>query len=104
MKLGRQPAMPKAKGADQMAGVSRAAHNVADELGKEVPQAAGFIHSAAEKLESASSALSDHSIEEPVPGVNSFARRQSAAAFAGSILAGLLPFHKREIAIQHSTS
>jgi uncharacterized phage infection (PIP) family protein YhgE len=78
----------KAEGADQIAGISRAVHGAADELGKELPQTAGFIHSAAEKLESASSALSNHSVEELVSGFNNFARRQPAAAFAASVLAG----------------
>lgn len=38
----------KAKGVDQMAGVSRAVHSAADELGRELPQAACYIHSVAD--------------------------------------------------------
>jgi hypothetical protein len=78
----------KAKGAGQIAGVSRAVHSAADELGRELPQAAGYIHSVAEGLESASSALRERSVEDLVSTFNSFARRQPAAAFAGSVLAG----------------
>src|SRR6059058_4421416 len=78
----------KTKGVDQMGGVSRAVHRAADQLGRELPQAAGYIHSAADKLESASSTLRERSVEDLVSDFNSFARRQPAAAFAGSVLAG----------------
>lgn len=78
----------KAQGANQIADVSRAIHDAADALGHELPQASQFIHSAAEKLDGASSALGQHSIEELLSGFNGFARRQPAAAFAGSVLAG----------------
>jgi hypothetical protein len=47
----------KTKSVDQITGVSRAVHGAADELGRELPQAAEYIHSVADKLESASSAL-----------------------------------------------
>jgi hypothetical protein len=78
----------KAKGVGQIAGVSRAVHSAADELGRELPQAAGYIHSVADRLESASSALRERGVEDLVSTFNSFARRQPAAAFAGSVLAG----------------
>jgi hypothetical protein len=78
----------KARGGDQVAGVSRAVHSAADELGRELPQAAGYIHSVADGLESASSALRERSVEDLVSTFNNFARRQPAAAFAGSVLAG----------------
>ena len=78
----------KAKGVDQMAGVSRAVHGAADELGRELPQAASYIHSVADRLEDASSALRERSVEDLVSSFNNFARRQPAAAFAGSVLAG----------------
>ncbi|XSC44560.1 hypothetical protein ACF1BQ_044925 [Bradyrhizobium sp. RDT10] len=78
----------KSKGVDQMAGVTRAVHGAADELSHELPLAAGYIHSVADKLESASSALRERSVEDLVSSFNNFARRQPAAAFAGSVLAG----------------
>jgi hypothetical protein len=78
----------KEKRVDQVEGVTRAVHNAADELSGELPQAAGYIHSVADGLESASSALRERSVEDLVSGFNSFARRQPAAAFAGSVLAG----------------
>jgi predicted Zn-dependent protease len=78
----------KAKGLDHVAGVGRAVHGAADELGRELPQAAGYIHSVADRLESASSALRERSVEDLASSFNDFARRQPAAAFAGSVLAG----------------
>jgi predicted Zn-dependent protease len=78
----------KAKGLDHVAGVGRAVHGAADELGRELPQAAGYIHSVADRLESASSALRERSVEDLASSFNNFARRQPAAAFAGSVLAG----------------
>ena len=78
----------KAKGIDHVAGVGRAVHGAADELGRELPQAAGYIHSVADRLESASSALRERSVEDLASSFNNFARRQPAAAFAGSVLAG----------------
>jgi hypothetical protein len=78
----------KAKGVDQMAGVAGAVHGAADELSRELPQAAGYIHSVADRLESASSALRERSLEDLVSSLNRFTRRQPAAAFAGSVLAG----------------
>ena len=78
----------KAAGGIQIAGVSRVVHKAADELGRELPQAAGFIHAAADRLDQVSSALRERSVEDLMCGFNSFARRQPMAAFAGSVLAG----------------
>jgi hypothetical protein len=78
----------KAAGADQLSSLSAAVHGAAGELAKEMPQAAGYVHSAADALQSASSALRERSIEDLVSAFNNFARKQPAAAFAGSVLAG----------------
>ena len=78
----------KAAGADNMARFGQAVHGAADQLGKELPQAAGFIHSAADTLQSAASSIRERSIEDQVARFRDFARRQPAAAFAGSLLAG----------------
>jgi hypothetical protein len=78
----------KAAGADHLSGLGNAVHSAAGELEKEIPQTAHFIHSAAESLENASTALRERSIEDLVESFNRFARNQPAAAFAGSVLAG----------------
>ncbi len=78
----------KDAGADHVARLGQAVHGAADQLGRELPQAAGFIHSAADTLQSAASSMRERSIEDMVAGFRDFARRQPAAAFAGSVLAG----------------
>jgi len=78
----------KQAGADNMARLGEAVHGAADQLGRELPQAAGFIHSAADTLQGAAASMRERSIEDLVAGFRDFARRQPAAAFAGSVLAG----------------
>jgi hypothetical protein len=78
----------RAAGADNMARIGRVVHEAADQIGRELPQAAGFIHSAADTLQTASSTLRERSVEDMVATFSDFARRQPAAAFAGSVLAG----------------
>src|SRR5437763_6796479 len=78
----------KAEGVNQIGGISRAVHGAAEELRRELSQAAGYVHSLADRLESASSTLRERSVEDLMSDFNGFARRQPAAAFAGSVLAG----------------
>jgi hypothetical protein len=78
----------KSAGADHIAEFGRAVHGAAEELGKELPQAAGYIHAAADRFEGASSALRERSVEDLVGTFTNFARTQPVAAFAGSVLAG----------------
>src|SRR6266699_94301 len=93
----------KAAGADQLSSLGAAAHGAAGEISKELPQAAAYIHSAADTLQSASSALRERSIEDLVSAFNNFARKQPTAAFAGSVLAGfaLARFLKSSSAEHH---
>jgi hypothetical protein len=76
------------KSADQITDLTHAVHNAAEQLKRDLPQAAGYIHSVADRMESASSALRERSVEDLVSSLNRFARRQPATAFAGSVLAG----------------
>ena len=78
----------KSAAADNVVRLSRAVHGAADQLGEELPQAAGYIHSAADRLQSASKTLRERSVEDMLAGFGDFARRQPAAAFAGALLAG----------------
>jgi hypothetical protein len=78
----------KKAGADNMARLGEAVHGAADQLGRELPQAAGFIHSAADTLQGAAASMRERPVEDLVAGFRDFARRQPAAAFAGSVLAG----------------
>jgi hypothetical protein len=78
----------KQAGADQIGGVARAVHGAALEIEQKMPQAAGFIHDAAAKLEGVAASLRERSVDELVRTFNNFARSQPAAFFGGAVLAG----------------
>jgi hypothetical protein len=78
----------KAAGADHVARLGQAVHGAADEIGRELPQAAQLIHSAAQGLESVSTALRERSIGELASELKMLTKRQPAAAFVGWVAAG----------------
>jgi len=80
----------KREGAERIKGLSRAVHDAADEIGKEIPQAAEYVHRAASRIETAADELRNRSIEELIESFTRFARRQPAAAFVGAVLAGFV--------------
>src|SRR5262244_2219140 len=63
------------KAAGNAARLGHAVHEAADQLGKELPQAAGYVHSAADNLQRAAAALRERSIEDMIADFGSFARR-----------------------------
>ena len=80
----------KREGAERIKGLGKAVHGAADEIGKEIPQAADYVHTAANKMENAADELRNRSVEELIGSFTRFARRQPAAAFAGAVLAGFV--------------
>ena len=78
----------KQAGADQIGGVARAVHGAAREIEQKMPQAAGFIHDAATRLEGAAASLRERSVDDLMRSLNDFARTQPAAFFGGAVLAG----------------
>jgi hypothetical protein len=78
----------KAAGADRVARLGHAIHGAADEIGRELPQAAHYIHSAAQSLESVSSALRERSIGELASELKNLTKQQPATAFVGWVAAG----------------
>lgn len=80
----------KSRGATRLGGVARAVHNAASEIERDLPQAAGYIHEAADHIQRASAAVREQSIEGMVTAINDFARRQPVAFFGGSVLAGFV--------------
>jgi hypothetical protein len=87
-RTGRLAEEQKAAGAKRMAELGSAVHEAADRIGRELPEAARYVHSAADAMQHASSALRDRSIEGLLSDFSGFARRQPAAAFATAMLAG----------------
>ena len=78
----------KANGAEKLSGVAQAVHRAADDLGKELPQAAGYIHDAAASLEQASTALKERSLDDLMDSFGRFARKQPVAFLGAAMLAG----------------
>ena len=78
----------KGTGAQQIHGVAEAVHGAAREIEGQLPQFAGYIHEAAAKLEIASAAVRDQSVEDLLGSVGRFARNQPLAFFGGAMLAG----------------
>jgi hypothetical protein len=78
----------KAAGAERVAQLSQAIHGAADEIGRELPQAGQFIHSAAQGLENVSTALRERSFGELASELKSVTSRQPAVAFVGWVAAG----------------
>lgn len=80
----------KREGAERIDGVARAVHDAAEQIGRDLPQAADYIHDAAARLEAASALVRDRSLGDLAGMVDDFARRRPAAFFGGSVLAGFL--------------
>ena len=80
----------KKSGADRIQGVARAVHSAADDIGKEVPQLAGYVHSGAQQLERASKALRDNSVDDLLQMTNQLAQDRPWAFIGGSVAAGFI--------------
>jgi F0F1-type ATP synthase membrane subunit b/b' len=78
----------KQTGAEKMSGVAQAVRRAADDLGRDLPQAAGYVHQAADTIERASAALKERNLDDLTGAVGQFARSQPAAFFAAAVLAG----------------
>jgi hypothetical protein len=63
----------KQAGADQIGGVARAVQGAARETEQNMPQAAGFIHDAAAKLEGAAASLRERSVDDIMRSLSDFA-------------------------------
>jgi hypothetical protein len=80
----------KQTGVEQIGKVAQAVHAAASQIEREIPQAATYIHRAAEGLEQASQAISNRSVGDMVDYVEDFARRNPAAFFGSTVLAGFV--------------
>jgi len=78
----------KSMGAGQMEGLARAARGAADELEEQSPEIAGYVRQAADGLQQAAASVRNRSIGEVVDALQDFARRQPAAYFGSTVLAG----------------
>jgi hypothetical protein len=81
-------AQKKDLGADQIRVVATAVHGAASALESEMPQFAGYIHDAGQRLEKAASELRDGDMDEIMSKLGQFARNQPAIVFGGAMIAG----------------
>ena len=79
----------KSVGVERIDAIGRAVHGAADELGREIPQAAFYVLSAADTLQNASRKLNERSVDDLLWRLDRFARKQPGIALAGSVVAGL---------------
>jgi hypothetical protein len=80
----------KKSGARQLSGIADAVHAAADQLGEQLPGAAGYIHDAAERIDHAASDLRNRNLSELADGVRRLAKDQPLAVFGGAVLAGFV--------------
>ena len=78
----------KDAGADQLHGFARAIDEAADQLENEFPQAASYVHEAAQRVDNVSTMIRERSIEELLHEANHFARKNTIAFFGISLAAG----------------
>jgi vacuolar-type H+-ATPase subunit H len=78
----------KARGSEKIDGIAEAIHGVADEVGKQIPAAAGYVREAAKGVEQFSSSLRNSSVDDLIASAYRFARNQPLAFFGASVLAG----------------
>ena len=80
----------KGTGAERIQSVARAVHTAADDIGKQSPQVAEYIHSGAEQLEKASRLLRDNSVDDLLQMTNPLAHDRPLAFIGGSVAAGFV--------------
>ena len=80
----------KAAGAETIGGIAGVVRAAADDLGTELPEAAGYVHQAADRLAQASDALRERSFDDLIGTIGQFARNQPVAFFGSSVLAGFV--------------
>lgn len=80
----------KQSGADKLEGVARAVHTAADDIGKQAPQLAGYVHSGAQQLERASRMLRENSVDDLLQMTNRLAHERPLAFIGGSVAAGFV--------------
>jgi ElaB/YqjD/DUF883 family membrane-anchored ribosome-binding protein len=79
-------------GADLVGHVAVSVRQAADSLGQNIPQLAGLVRDAADRIENFSDDIRDKSVDELYRLASDFARRQPAVVFGTAAAAGFLAF------------
>ncbi len=80
----------KARGAERIGNIAQAVHGAADEIAKEVPLAANYVHAAADKLDNASRTLRDSSVDDLMQMATDFAEERPFVFLGGAVAAGFV--------------
>src|SRR5439155_26510204 len=96
----------KKAGAQQVRGIAQAVRTAAQGLESEIPQAAQYVHKAAEQIDYISDALERRDMGELVGQVQDFARRHPTAFLGATVIAGfaLIRFLKSSAASRNETA
>ncbi len=78
----------KSAGADRVDEMAKAVHGAADELQKQMPEAAEFVHAAASRLEQGADALRERNIRDLMGTFNDMGRKEPLALLGGAVVAG----------------
>jgi hypothetical protein len=78
----------RASGASYLENVAGLVHQAAEVFDQEAPQAARYIHQAADQIDGVAEAVRSKSMREVTSEVQGFARRQPAIFFGGAMLLG----------------
>jgi hypothetical protein len=74
--------------ADRAAEMAEAVHDAADELGKQMPPAAEYVHAAASRLDQGIGVLRERNIRELMDTFSDIGRKEPWALFGGAVVAG----------------
>ena len=80
----------KQRGASRIDSLAQAIHGAANELDGEIPQAATYVHAAAEQLERASGLLRDNSVEDLIRKGTELAEERPVVFMAGALAIGFV--------------
>ncbi len=78
----------KNAGAERADEMAKAVHAAADELGKQMPQAAELVHAAASRFEKGGEALREHNLRDLMGTFSDMGRKEPVALFGGAMVAG----------------
>jgi ElaB/YqjD/DUF883 family membrane-anchored ribosome-binding protein len=79
-------------GADLVGQVAQSIRTAADELGRNIPQLAGFVRGAADRVDEFSDALREQSVEQLLESASDFARRRPLVVFSAAAACGFALF------------
>ena len=78
----------KKAGADRVDEMAKAIHGAADELGKQIPQAADLVHAAASRLEQGAETVRERNLRDLMGTFSDMGQKEPLALFGGAVVAG----------------